>query len=57
MGIWCYPGAFPVKVTPDIDFTDRVVQCDVPVVKILLYVLVIYKWSQIIWCEYLGGFL
>ena len=38
------PGAFPDKVTPDIDFTDEaVVQCDVPVVKILLQVLVIYK--------------
>ena len=43
MAIWCYPGAFPDKVTPDIDFTDEVVQCDVPVVKIFLYVLVIYK--------------
>ena len=31
-----YPGAFPDKVTPDIDFTDEVVvQCDVPDVKIL----------------------
>ena len=41
-------GAFPDKVTPDIDFTDEtVVQCDVPVVKILLQVLVIYKWLQI----------
>ena len=30
-------GTFPDKVTPDIDFTDEaVVQCDVPVVKILL---------------------
>ena len=47
MGIWCYPGAFPDKVTPDIDFTDEVVQCDVPLVKILSCVLVIYKWSQI----------
>ena len=38
------PGAFPDKVTPDIDFTDEaVVQCDVPVVKMLLQVLVIYK--------------
>ena len=28
---------FPDKVTPGIDFTDEaVVQCDVPVVKILL---------------------
>ena len=40
-----YSGAFPYKVTPDIDFTDEVVvQCDVPDVKV---VLVIYKWSQI----------
>ena len=31
-----YPGVFPDKVTPDIDFTDEVVvQCDVPDVKIL----------------------
>ena len=31
------PGAFPDKVTPDIDFIDEsVVQCYVPVVKILL---------------------
>ena len=31
------PEAFPGKVTPDIDFTDEaVIQCDVPVVKILL---------------------
>ena len=30
------PGAFPDKVTPDIDFTDEaVVLCDNPVVKIL----------------------
>ena len=30
-------GTFPDKVTPGIDFTDEaVVQCDVPVVKILL---------------------
>ena len=36
-----YSGAFPYKVTPDIDFTDEVVvQCDVPDVKV---VLVIYK--------------
>ena len=29
-------GAFPDKVTPDIDFTDEtVVQCDVPVAKTL----------------------
>ena len=37
-------GAFPDKFTIDIDFTDEaVVQCDVPVVKILLQVLVVYK--------------
>ena len=31
------PGAFPDKVTLDIDLTDEtVVQCDVPVVKILM---------------------
>ena len=31
------PGAFPDKVNPDIDFIDEaVVQCDLPVVKILL---------------------
>ena len=31
------PGAFPDKITPDIDFTDEaVVQCDIPVIKILL---------------------
>ena len=42
------PGAFTDKITPDIDFTDEaVVECDVPVVKILLWVLLIYKWSQI----------
>ena len=30
-----YPGAFPGKVTPAIDFTDEVVfQCDVPDLKI-----------------------
>ena len=37
--IWAFvllSGAFPDKVTPDIDFTgETVVQCDVPVVKIL----------------------
>ena len=38
-----YPGTFPNKVTPETDFTDEVVQCDIPVVKILLYVLIIYK--------------
>ena len=38
------PGAFPDKVTPDINFTDeRVAQCYVPVVKILLQVMIIYK--------------
>ena len=36
-----YSGAFPYKVTPDIDFTDEaIVHCDVPDVKV---VLVIYK--------------
>ena len=37
------PGAFPDKVTLNIDFIDEaVIQCyDVPVVKILLQVLVI----------------
>ena len=31
------PGTFPDKVSPGIDFTDEaVVQCDVPVVEILL---------------------
>ena len=31
------PGTFTDKITPHIDFTDEaVVQCDVPVVKILL---------------------
>ena len=30
-------GVFPDKMTPDIEFTDKaVVQCDVPVVKLLL---------------------
>ena len=30
-------GAFPGKVTPDFDFTDKaVVQCDAPVVKMFL---------------------
>ena len=42
------PGAFPDKGNPDIDFIDEtVVQYDLPVVKVLLSVLVIYKWSQI----------
>ena len=36
MGIWCYPGAFTDKVTLNIDFKHEVVQCEVPVVKILL---------------------
>ena len=36
-----WPGAFPDEVTPEIDFID------VPGVKILLYVLLIYKWSQV----------
>ena len=41
-------GAFPDKFSPDIDFTDEAVgQCAVPVVKILLQVLVFYKWLQI----------
>ena len=41
------PGVFPDKVTTDIDFTDEaVVQSDVLVVKVLLQVLVIYKWSK-----------
>ena len=40
-----HSGAFPYKVIPDINFTDKVVvQCDVPDVKM---VLVIYKQSQI----------
>ena len=31
------PGTFPDKATPDICFTvEAVVQCDVPVVKVLL---------------------
>ena len=42
------PGGFPDKVTFDIDFTDEaVVQCDVPVIQILLSVLLTYKWPQI----------
>ena len=42
-------GAFPDKVTPDIDFIDEaVVQCyDVLVVRILFQVLVIYEWPQV----------
>ena len=36
-------GKFPDKVISDTDFTDKaVVQCDVPVLKILLQVTVIY---------------
>ena len=47
MDIWCYKGPFPDKLIPDIDFTDEtVVQCGVPVQKILLEVMLIYKWSQ-----------
>ena len=42
-----WPGAFSDKVTPDIDFVDKtVVHGYVPVLKILLPLLVIYKWSQ-----------
>ena len=43
------PGALPDKFTPNIDFiVEAVVQCyDVPVVKILFWVLVIYKRSQV----------
>ena len=42
------PETLPDKITPDVNFKDKtVVQCDVPVVKILLQVLVIYKWLQI----------
>ena len=34
--LWAFPGAFPDKVTSDIDFADEVlVQCDVPDVKTL----------------------
>ena len=43
-GYLMLPGVFSDKITPVIDFTDEaVVQCDVPVLKILFYVLVIYK--------------
>ena len=46
--------AFPDKVTPDIYFRDGVVvECNVPVVKILLKVLAVYKWLHKCWCEYL----
>ena len=42
------PGVFPDQVTPDIDFTNEVVgQCEVQVVKILVQMPVIYKWSLI----------
>ena len=52
------PGTFTDKVIPDIDFTDEaVVQCDVPVVKILLQVLVIYKRSQNFDVNTYGGFM
>ena len=38
------PGAFPDNITAGTDFTDEaVVQCGVPLVKILLQVMVIYK--------------
>ena len=38
------PGVFPDQITPDIDFTDEVVgQCEVPFVKVLLQMPVIYK--------------
>ena len=38
------PGVFPDQVTPYIDFTvDVVGQCEVPVVKVLLQMPVIYK--------------
>ena len=36
-GYLMLPGAFPDKVTPDID--GAVVHCDAPVVQILLYVM------------------
>ena len=46
-GYLMLPGAFTDKVTSDIDFTDEaVVQCDVPVTKIFLQVLLIYKWFK-----------
>ena len=38
-------GTFSDKVTPDIGFTDEaVVQCNVPVVKLLLQMMMISKW-------------
>ena len=43
-GYLMLPGAFTDKVTPNIDFTDEAVaQCDVPVIKIFLQVLLIYN--------------
>ena len=43
-GYLMLPGAFPGKVIPGIDFRDEVVvQCVVPVVKIFMQVLLIYK--------------
>ena len=44
-GYLMLPGAFPDKFTPDIDFIDEAVvqSYDVPVVKILFLVLVIYE--------------
>ena len=43
-GYLIIPGAFPGKVIPDIDFKNEiVVQCVVPVAKILMQVPVIYK--------------
>ena len=43
-GYLMLPGAFPGKVISDIDFEDEVeVPCVVPVLKILMQVLVIYK--------------
>ena len=42
------PGIFPDKVTLYSNLTDEAAsQCDVPVVKILLKVMLIYKWLQI----------
>ena len=43
------PGVFSDKVTRDIDFIEvfeAVGQCGLSFVKILLQVIVIYKWSQ-----------
>ena len=48
-----WPDTFPDKVAAGIDFMDEaVVQCYVPVIKILLQVLEIYKWSQVITGNY-----